>query len=293
MSLGQEQATETSAFGAGDRARFWRVPRYDELECLAARFETYRYAPHVHETFAVAAIIDGAERYRYRGVTHVAPAGSVGVVHPGVLHDGGPAGDSFVYRVLYPSPDLFRRIATDLNDGVETEPWFPETVIDDPELAVRIARLHRTLERSPVALEQDSALIQTLGLLIRRHSRTDTRPPAVGREDRLVDRLCSYIDGHLGEDVTLDDLARDAGLSRFHLLRVFRHATGITPHVYLMSRRVARAKRLLGDGQGLAETAVDCGFFDQSHFTRVFKSHVGVTPGHYRTGSNPVQDAAA
>jgi AraC-like DNA-binding protein len=87
------------------------------------------------------------------------------------------------------------------------------------------------------------------------------------------------------QDLTLDELAAAAGLSRFYFLRAFRREVGVTPHAYLTGRRIAAAKALLGGERALSEVALSCGFYDQSHFTRSFKGCTGLTPGQYRRGS--------
>src|SRR5690606_14970529 len=89
-----------TAQGGSDAARFWRERRFDDLECLKARFFRHAYAPHVHDTFALGVILSGAEAFRYRGMRHVAPAGSVVAVNPDELHDGQPSGDGYAYRML-------------------------------------------------------------------------------------------------------------------------------------------------------------------------------------------------
>jgi AraC-like DNA-binding protein len=77
------------------------------------------------------------------------------------------------------------------------------------------------------------------------------------------------------------DLERVTGLDRYALSRAFRAAFGSSPHRYLVARRVARAQRLLAAGASLADAAAGAGFADQSHFTRHFKAHLGLTPGRY------------
>ena len=70
-------------------------------------------------------------------------------------------------------------------------------------------------------------------------------------------------------------------MSRYHLLRVFKRATGLTPHAFHVQHRVERAKSLLRSGLPIVQVAADTGFVDQSHFTRAFKHLVGATPGQY------------
>jgi AraC-like DNA-binding protein len=77
-------------------------------------------------------------------------------------------------------------------------------------------------------------------------------------------------------------LAALSGVSRFQLLRGFSRELGITPHAYLIQRRVLLAQRFLADGQTPVQAAIQAGFSDQSHMTRAFVRQVGVTPGCYR-----------
>jgi AraC-like DNA-binding protein len=76
-------------------------------------------------------------------------------------------------------------------------------------------------------------------------------------------------------------LERIADMNRFALARAFRAAFGTSPHRYLVARRIARAQRLMAAGTPLAEAAIAAGFADQSHFTRHFKAHMGLTPGRF------------
>jgi AraC family transcriptional regulator len=100
------------------------------------------------------------------------------------------------------------------------------------------------------------------------------------RQERAVR---DYVQAHLGESITLDDLAGAAGLSRYHFARRFRVSTGTTPHDYVLRQRVARARTLLTrTDRPVLDVALICGFADQSHLNRVFKKHTGVPPGFYR-----------
>lgn len=106
-------------------------------------------------------------------------------------------------------------------------------------------------------------------------------------ERQRLAQVIDYIEAYLTEDLSLSDLALVSGFSKFHFSRLFKQAVGITPHRYLMKRRVERAavalkKADLGGNPGaIAQTAHDFGFADQSHFTRVFKQVKGETPRQF------------
>lgn len=91
------------------------------------------------------------------------------------------------------------------------------------------------------------------------------------------------IDAHLGEGISLAQMASDCGLSVSHFARAFRYSTGVPPHQWLIQRRVDRAKDLMRTTSSpLVEIAFACGFSDQSHFTRVFSQVTGKTPSQWR-----------
>jgi len=282
MSNGNAWPPAADGLGAAEVTRYWRVPRLDNLDCLAARFETHEFSTHAHDSFGVGVMLHGTQSFRWRGVTHIAPSGSIQVMNPGEPHDGRPAGDSMAYRTVLPSVGLMRRLASEMSGRPVCEPVFRRAVIHDPPLARRIALMHRTLEGPNSALDQDTRFIEAMSALLRCHADLDHAGDPGRGEDALVRRMRDYLDAHATQDVTLADLARIGQRSRYTVLRLFRRATGMTPHGYLLNRRIERARRALAAGAPLAETALACGFFDQSHFSRVFKRFTGVTPGQYR-----------
>jgi AraC-like DNA-binding protein len=85
--------------------------------------------------------------------------------------------------------------------------------------------------------------------------------------------------------ISLEEVARVCGLSRYHFLRVFKQETGLPPHLFRTLRRIDRAKELLRSGVCVAQTALMVGFSDQSHFSNTFRKYTGATPGQYL--SNP------
>jgi AraC-like DNA-binding protein len=252
------------------------------LDLLHARIAE-PYAPHLHEEFAVGACTDGLEAIRYRGTLHLAGPGSVVILPPGEPHTGGPCDPSgFVYRVMYPAADL-------MSDGSGRVPRFPEPVVIDPLLASGLRRVHAALGRGTEALEAESRVTWLLGEVVRRHACS----PPPGSEVRRVGGVARLVMARLADQLScppsLGEIAADAGLSRYQLLRSFRSEVGMPPYAWLAQHRVARARVLLDRGCVPADAATLAGFADQAHLTRWFRRVVGITPGAYR---NSVQDAA-
>jgi AraC-like DNA-binding protein len=102
-----------------------------------------------------------------------------------------------------------------------------------------------------------------------------------GSPDSRIAGLMSYIDENCLQELPAKDLAALTGLSVHHLLHRFTEETGISLHRYIIQSRLRRSRRAMSSGGDISGTALDCGFFDQSHFTRHFLRHTGITPGRY------------
>ncbi len=98
----------------------------------------------------------------------------------------------------------------------------------------------------------------------------------------ILARVQEYIDANLHRDITLAELACESGYSRIYFLKLFRRATGTTPHQYLLDRRVKRVQQLLKREATLIDIASACGFSSQSHMTRTFRKSLGTTPAEFR-----------
>ncbi len=91
------------------------------------------------------------------------------------------------------------------------------------------------------------------------------------------------MESRLGDPLTLDELAAEAGLSEFHFARMFRQSEGMAPHQYVLKRRLARAEEMLRHSSlAITEIALMCGFSSASHFSHSFKSERGMTPSALR-----------
>ncbi|HEX9924726.1 MAG TPA: AraC family transcriptional regulator [Anaerolineae bacterium] len=271
-----------------ETSKFWHAQDIGNLELLRATYITHTFSRHVHEGFAIGVIERGAEMFYYRGETHVASAGTIVVINPGEVHTGQAVDETgWTYRMLYPEVALLRQAASEASGRPHGIPFFPSPVFRDDYLAGLIRKLHFTLEKSVSALERQSHFLETLVQLILRHA--DNRPvlPAMFDLHPGIGQVRAFLEAHYAQNVSLEQLSGIAGVSSFHLTRLFRESVGLPPHAYLNQVRIFHAKKLLTLGQSIAEVAFETGFADQSHLNRHFKRIVGVTPGQY---SKNIQD---
>jgi AraC-like DNA-binding protein len=261
-----------------------RVRVFETLELLRARYTRQRFAPHAHDEFVFGMVEAGAARTFFRGTEDVHTAGSVITFAPGEVHTGAPAVDAgWSYRVLYPSESLVRFIAREATER-DFAPMFGTSCVHDPGLADRVRSAHLVLEGDADHLQKECALLEAIGEIVIRHGSAAHRnipAPSAPRSTAALRRVRDLLEAEYARTVTIRELADEAGLSTFHLIRVFRATFGLPPYKYLEQIRIQQARRLIRHGFPLTHVVHATGFSDQSHLTRYFKRIVGVTPGSY------------
>ncbi|WP_460119989.1 AraC family transcriptional regulator [Pseudomonas sp. S2_C03] len=267
---------------SAESIRFWQTAPLPGVELLSARYIEHRFAPHVHDGFVIGMIMAGAQRYRYRGAEHLAGSGTLVLINPDEVHTGHKGTeDGWLYRAFYPDTGKILSLLSELELPTHALPAFGATLYRDPDLVTGFCQLHRLLESPTTALQQQTAWRELMLSLLQRHAAVpDAGKP--GKEHRAVTRAKELLHERLAAPPSLEELAQAVNLSPFHFARVFRHATGIPPHTWLMQQRIARARILLQGGCLPLEVATQLGFADQSHLSRQFKQVYGVGPGAYR-----------
>ena len=266
--------------------RFW-VP--EDVPGLEAQQSSHtprsHFTPHAHDTFSLVHVDEGAQAMRMRGQTVVAAAGRLLAVGAGEMHCGAAADAQagWSYRILYVAPALLAAAGAEVGVRGERVPDFGATLLSDGALARDFSRTFSALTQPGVpTLEREQQVLALLVQLVARHSATPRSTPARTPCAPGVRRARALLEASVTRNVSLQELARAARLSPWHLVRSFHEQLGQTPQVYLRSLRVREAQRQLAAGAPLADVAAACGFTDQSHLTRQFTRTLGVTPGEYR-----------
>lgn len=265
-----------------ESARYIRPAGLPGIEALHARFVDHAYRPHAHPTWTVAVVERGAARFSLETTRQRAEGGELFVLEPDAVHTGMadvPAG--WDYKVLYLPPELIRDWSEAAGAAPRAARW---VVFRDPFLRERLVRAHLALAAEPPGLGVDVPVADAVAAL-RPHLRgTDPGPRRGAPEHPAVRRAVAHLRERWDRPVRLEELAAVSGLSRFELVRRFRAQVGLPPHAFQTDLRVREARRLLTDGTPAAEVAFRCGFADQSHLTRVFKTAVGVPPARFARG---------
>lgn len=256
----------------------WLRCRTAGVEAVAA--DTARhFGRHTHEQYGIGLIERGAQKSTSGRGLYEAGAGDLIMVNPGEVHDGMPLGDGGrAWRMLYLEPAVMAGLIAGMDSAAPAASFeFRQPAVRDPRMAACFQALYRRMTGSGAhtdTLDLDEALLQLLGGMLQ-------RPAPQPRAPAPITQARARMDDDPGAPLTLDALAREADLSRYQFLRAFSRATGMTPHAYLLQRRLHQARGLIGSGMPLAEAAAHSGFADQSHMTRLFVRSFGMAPGFY------------
>lgn len=263
----------------GDWATFHPGPGIG-ITLMQAHFTQHTFERHSHPTYSVGVTRTGVQTFHCRGAHHASLSGNVMLFNPDEPHDGSRGSDEgFGYTMLYIEPAVVQGWL-ERSAGTRASTYFRHTIVNDRQAAQRLLQVPAAAAQAQESLRAETLTADAIIGLLQRHGETQTN------EDRCADagrdrmrRVRDYIDSHFAEDLTVEVLAAQAGLSRVHLTRAFRQHFGVPPHVYLNSVRLRHAQQALLTGQTLAAAALAAGFADQSHFNRRFRGSVGVAPG--------------
>ncbi len=275
LKLKAEHGAAGSACGRVlDRGEGWRA---QDVICSSGPRD--RPFEERHEWVSIAVVLCGTFTYRNGFGRALLSPGSV------LLGDAGgcftcahehAAGDRCL--AFHFEPTVFEGIASAA--GTRTMRFARNSLPALRDLAPLVARATRAVQDD---LSLEELAFDLAAAALRACSGESHAPPVSERDERRVTAVVRHLEERLTEKCELSELARLAGLSPFHFLRVFRATTGLTPHQYLLRARLRNAAMALAQTAApVTEVALLSGFEDLSNFIRSFRAEYGSTPARYR-----------
>ena len=260
-----------------------RTAVYDQdLKIEACCFKGTRqtFPNHFHEHYVIGFVEEGKRLLSCKNKEYAIEKGCVVLFNPGDNHGCVQADDGTLdYRNLQISRETMADLANEVT-GRPALPLFSSNVIYDEEVSCYLRSLHEMVMNRSAGFGKEETLLFLISALIKDYCLPDpVSLPECGKE---VLRACEFMEEHYRERICLDDICRQAHLSKPALLRAFTRTKGITPYRYLENIRINQAKKLLEQGAAPLDAAIGTGFSDQSHFTNYFTSFIGLSPGAYR-----------
>lgn len=244
------------------------------------------YALHSHTQWSLGAITEGESTFIYRDDQYQINAGTLVLMNPGWVHACNPIDDQpWAYLMLYVDADWLSRLRYEagLLDEVQWQDISTAVISDTGWYSGYLRMVSCLLDPQSSLLEKQSEAVEYLSALMLnlagQPAQSFTKAPGILRE------LAAYLDDNAAEEISLDALCERSGYSPGHLIRAFKQYFGLTPHAYLINRRIQLGQLELKVGRPIAEAALNAGFTDQPHFQRTFKRLVAATPRQYQQAS--------
>ena len=261
--------------------------------------------PHFHDEYLICAQLEGHEECQVAGKLHTFSAGDLVLINPQQVHTGNARGSSDLdYITLYVDRAVVSGLAAEI-DAPQRSPEFTLVrAAGRRELAAQLRGLLELVGRlrsqgtgpqgqvagDPVQELEIEVALQ--GVVARAFAEfSNLREPLLRSTNRIAHRRIARVLEHVraqGEAsnptaLSLDELAAIADLSKFHFLRQFTQAVGMTPGAYLRTLRLCHAARKLRRSKAsILEIALGVGFADHPSFSRAFARHMGMTPSEYQ-----------
>lgn len=266
---------------------FWRDSRMPHVELRVVKDgREVCYAPHSHTEWSLGAITEGRSTFHYRDDEYVVAAGDLVLMNPEWVHACNPIDNQpWAYLMMYIDTTWLTNLR--YQSGLLHAPRWQDistAILSDLGWYGRYCHVADCLlDSQRDLLEKQTTVVEFLSDLMHQLSSKPAEP--VQQTPEALKKLAIYLDSNVAKEVSLDKLCAYSGYSPGHLIRAFKQYFGLTPHAYLINRRVQFGQSELKSGKPIAEAALSAGFADQPHFQRTFKRLRAATPKEYRLPS--------
>ena len=259
----------------------WSEPKWFFHHTRTERPDSGSFERHCHDRYELLYVEEGEGRYAVEGVEYPLRANTAILLPPYSYHYVRPEEQVPYERfVIHFQPDLLDpalRASPVLGQGTNGAVYFPAETLGN-DFAATLRLLSATLQAGGGGKDGPEAVMRgTLSLLLGRLCAVKPAPPTQDPDNRAA-QMIAYLNDHLTERLTLDDMARRFYINKFYLCRLFREETGMTVFAYLHTKRIAMAEQLLQTGIPAAEVAERVGFSDYSTFWRAYRKQTGRPP---------------
>ena len=268
----------------------WRSEHLFNIDFACYSFSQHSFPRHFHDHHVIELVLSGADRFYCAGRNVTASANQLVLINPGEVHTGSTlAGIPLQYFSFYPDRKTLQQVADVLDIAIPADFHFQTSKVNQSLLTEKLRCLYYSFPAGSDALQQQELFFDCMYDLIQNQLKKTLKFNPVDKDSR-VKKLTDFIAVHFPEDISLQKMADLVNINPFHLVRLFKKNTGLTPYDYLLIVRTEYAKQLLRKGWPVREAARNAGFYDTSHLNRSVRKIAATSPksfllskGQYRT----------
>ena len=258
---------------------------YDnKLDIEALNFYNIKqsFKKHFHDYYVIGYVKKCKRELICNDLKYNLKGGELILINPNDYHQcNSIENEIFEYGAIHITKEKIKKLASEIFN-INEEVKFKQTVIKDFYLKKEFYNMIKLIFKNDFKKEElfylvIKELLQNYGDLKKYDFKENENIYLLETE-----KVLSYIHKNYNDNLSLDELAKVAGISKYYFIRLFTKYIGITPYQYLEIYRINKAKRMLQKGIPIIDAAISNGFSDQSHFTNLLKKTIGITPKQYR-----------
>ena len=244
---------------------------------------TNDFTKHYHDTYTIGLTYKGVLKSYNSFETYDSYEYSIRINNPGEVHSG--KSKEWSHANFYPTVDLLSNLYEQIFYEKKT-PFFQRHIVENKLLFLKLHNFFTAYFTKEDEMFVESLLIEALSELILSNTIYTKEYNKIFEDRKLIKNTYELINDSLDTNFTLDALASNVNLSKYHFLRLFKKEFGLTPHAFIINQRLNKANRLIQKGVSISQASIEVGFNDQSHYTRNFKKFFGYTPLTLKKNSN-------
>ncbi len=249
--------------------------KLDNLEYLTIHKQETEFPKHYHETFCISLIHSGIEVININDQNFYSEVGSITITNPYEIHSN-PLMDKSIqlcFDTIYISKDLMKYLLNGKNIT------FLNRKINDSSANFLFIELKNAIGTNNT--KQIELLLHRFVNAIK-HYAQEKKGEYLALDFSSLDHVKSYIDMHLTQKLSLDELAKIAHINKYGFAKNFKISTGMSPMNYILMQKIFSSKQLIAKNSELTQIAFDYNFSDMAHYSKAFKRYIGISPKAYQ-----------
>ena len=260
---------------------FTKIFTHEKLPFVHLRYSNsnMHYKKHFHEEFSLGVNKKGISQYFNSDKEYVLKENCLSIMNPNEVHACNASSEVLnEYYIMHLNNQWCTSIQKLINDEVKSFVDIPTHLLEDEAFYKEYISLCDYLYTDEPIADKEDALITFFMKFFAQF--LDESPLKI--VDKKFEKIVNFLERHYKENISLEELSQEFNLNEFYIIRLFKSQMNLTPRAYLLNVKINKSKELLQQGLSIVDTALECGFFDQSHFHKNFLKIVATTPKEYQ-----------
>ena len=255
-----------------------KLSNFDNLELKEATFKNLNFPDHFHDTYSIGLIKEGVEKVTVNNQTLISTTNSIVIINPFEIHSNSfYDNEKWTYHSLYLNKDIIDYFTKQQNLNKKISFQF-KNIITDKSLYTQLTNFFI----SPTEKTEKKLTDIVTNLVVNHQEELVVKSKYYAKETDIINEIVAYFELYFSDKINIEKLSKKYKLSSSKLIRAFKAHTGLTPISYITLLKLNHSKKLIMQNQPIVQVALECGFYDQSHFTHYFLIFFGVSPLYFK-----------